>query len=223
VKLLPLLLLAPLAAHAVSFEAGVSSTNYGTASDGQWYQQGMPHVLNTHTYGFSFGLTGDVWSRGSYGVAYHVDYVNLGHVSSTCSCTPIDSNYDTHTHSIVPNPVPVPNAQFIGSGSAQGVAFTLEPWVKYRGFRFGLEAGLFPYRPAWNETIYNWQGDLGPARTVTANTPHALQLGQLVGLSVGQGNLTVSLKHYWLPTKFDSTHSPAIWKGATVVEMKYKF
>lgn len=222
-KLLSLLLLAPLVAHAVSFEAGVSSTNYGTQGDGTWYQQGMPHVLNTKTYGFSAGVTGGLWDRGSYGVDWHVDYVNLGHLSSVCTCTPIDQNYDTRTHTLVPNPVPVANAQFVGNGDAQGVAFTLEPWVRYQGFRFGLEAGLFPYRPTWNETVYNWQGDLGAPRTITANTPHALQIGQVVGLNVGRGNLTVSLKHYWLPTKFDNAHYPAIWKGATIVELKYKF
>jgi hypothetical protein len=123
----------------------------------------------------------------------------------------------------VANPIPVQNAQFIGNGNAQGVAFTIEPWMKYRGWRFGVEAGLFPYRPAWDETIYNWQGDLGAPRTIHANTPHALQLGQVVGISVGRGRMRVSLSHYWLPTRFDSNHYPAIWKGATVVEAKYVF
>lgn len=222
-KLLPLLLMAPLAAHAVSFEAGVSATNYGLQGDGTWYQQGMPHVLNTKSFGLSLGVTGSLYIRGNWGVDYHIDYANLGHVSSSCTCTPIDSNYDTHAHGIVSNPVPVANATFVGNGNAQGVAFTLEPWVKYRGWRFGIEGGLFPYRPAWDEVIYNWQGDLGPARTITASTPHALQLGYVVGVNVGRGNMTVGLKHYFLPTRFDSQHSPAIWKGATVVELKYRF
>jgi hypothetical protein len=222
-KLLPLLLMAPLAAHALSFEAGVSSTNYGTQGDGTWYQQGMPHVLNTKTYGFSAGITGSLWARGAYGVDWHVDFVSLGHVSSTCDCTPIDSNYNTQTHSLVANPVPVANAQFVGNGQAQGVALTVEPWIRYRGRRFGIEAGLFPYRPSWDETIYNWQVQPGVSQTLHVSTPHGLQLGQVVGINVGQGNLTVGLKHYWLPTRFDSTHSPALWKGATVVEVKYKF
>lgn len=222
-KLLPLLLMAPLAAHAVSFEAGVSLTSYGTQGDGTWYQQGMPHVLNTKTYGFSAGFTGGIVSHGSRGVDWHIDYANLGHVSSDCTCTPIDENYNTHTHSLVANPVPVANARFVGNGNAQGVALTLEPWLKYRGVRFGFEGGLFPYRPAWDEVIYNWQGDLGPARTVTASTGHAWQLGYVIGMNVGRGPFTVGIKHYFLPTRFDSQHYPAIWKGATVLELKYKF
>jgi hypothetical protein len=220
------LALACSSANAESFfqiEAGISSANYATQGDGTWYQQGLPHVLNIHTYGFSAGFTGALYDRGTWGVDWHVDYVNLGHISSSCDCTPIDSNYNTQTHQLVSDPIPVQNAQFIGNGNAQGVAFTLEPWMKYRGWRFGLEAGLFPYRPAWNETIYNWQGDLGAPRTIHANTPHALQLGEVAGVNVGRGNFTLGLKHYWLPTKFDNSHYPAIWKGAWVVEGKYRF
>lgn len=218
-----LLLAVPAIANAWQFEGAITSTNYGGLSDGLWYQQGMPHVLNVKTYGFAAGVTGTLYSRGSWGIDWHVDYAHLGHVSSDCDCTPIDQNYDTKTHSIVPNPIPVANAQFVGNGDAQGIALTLEPWVKYEGWRFGLEAGLFPYRPAWNETIYNWQVQPGVSQTLYANTPHAIQLGQVVGINVGTGDFVLGLKHYWLPTKFDGTHSPAIWKGATVVEVKFKY
>jgi hypothetical protein len=224
-KLLALLLLAPIAAHAVSFEAGISSAQYATQGDGTWYQQGLPHVLNTHTYGFSAGFTGELYSRGAWGVDWHVDYVNLGHVSSSCKCTPMDENYDTKTHSLVANPAfDAPLATFVGNGNAQGIAFTVEPWFKYRGLRFGLEAGLFPYRPAWDEAIYNWQVDPNTApQTLHVSTPHGVQLGQVIGVNVASGATTWSIKHYFLPTRFDSQHYPAIWSGATVVEMKYKF
>lgn len=217
-------LLAPLAANAVSLEVGIGSTNYGAQGDGTWYQQGMPHVLNLKSYGFSAGFTGELYSHGPWGVDWHVNYVNLGHLSSSCDCTPMDENYDTKTHHLVPNPTNVPNATFVGNGNAQGVSFTLEPWVKLQGWRFGMEAGLFPYRPAWDMDVYNWQVNLNVApQTLHVGTPHAWQLGQVVGVSVGRGNWKVALKHYWLPTKFDNDHSPAIWKGATVVEMKYRF
>jgi hypothetical protein len=213
----------PLAANAVSFEAGVSSTNYGTQGDNVWYQQGVPHVLNTKTYGFSAGLTGVVFDASVWGVDWHTDYVNLGHVSSTCSCTPIDSNYDTKTHQVVPNPIPVANAQFVGNGNAQGVAFTLEVWRRVAGLRVGFEAGLFPYRPSWDVSVYDWQVQPGVSQALHVSTPHSLQLGQVIGVSVGRGGAALALKHYFLPTRFDSQHSPAIWKGATVVEFKYKF
>ncbi|MDR5758208.1 hypothetical protein [Caballeronia sp. LZ035] len=215
----------PVLAHAVSFEAGVSSTNYGTQGDGTWYQQGLPHVLNLHTYGFSAGVTGTLYSRGSYGMDWHVDYVNLGHVSSSCDCTPIDANYSVPRQALIKQPgYNAPLATFVGNGNAQGIALTLEPWIMYGGTRFGIEAGLFPYRPSWDVSVYNWQVTEGAApRTLAVSTPHGLQLGQVVGVSIGRGNATLSLKHYFLPTKFDETHTPALWKGANVVEFKYRF
>ena len=224
-KLLPLLLLAPIAAHAWQFEAGVSSTNYGILGDGTWVQQGLPHVLNTKTYGFAAGFTGELYSRGTWGVDYHVDYVNLGHVSSSCECTPQDSNYDNKNHVLIVQPGwNAPLANFVGNGNAQGVSLTLEPWLKYQGWRFGIEAGLFPYRPAWNETIYGWQVDPNtPPQTIYANTSHGVQLGEVIGVNVGRDNFSIGLKYYRLPTRFDSKNYPAIWRGATVVEMKYKF
>lgn len=224
-KLAYLLLLAPLTAHAVSFEAGIGSANYGGTTDGLWYQQGLPHVLNTKTYGFSGGLTGELYSSGSWGIDWHVDYVNLGHVSSSCDCTPVDANYSLQTKSLIQQPgYNAPLAKFVGNGSAQGVALTIEPWFKYQGYRFGLEAGLFPYRPAWDVSVYNWQIDPNtPPQTLHVSTPRALQLGKVIGVSVGRGNFTLALKHYFLPTKYDDAHLPAIWKGATVVELKYKF
>jgi hypothetical protein len=222
------LALACSSANAASFfqiEAGISSSNYATQGDGTWFQQGLPHVLNIHTYGFSAGFTGALYDRDTWGVDWHVDYVNLGHVSSTCECTPQDSNYDFQKHVLIVQPGwNAPMANFVGNGNAQGVAFTLEPWMKYRGWRFGFEAGLFPYRPAWDETIYGWQVDPNtPQQTIHANTPHALQLGEVAGVNVGRGNFTIGLKHYWLPTKFDNSHNPAIWKGAWVMEAKYRF
>jgi hypothetical protein len=208
----------------VHLELGAGVSRYETKSDGVWYQEGMQHDLGLSAPVLSAGFTGPLWARESWGVDWHVDYVSLGHVSSQCECTPDDANYNTHTHSLVANPHQVPDANFVGNGNAQGIAFTLEPYFRYSGWRFGLEGGAFAYRPSWDMTIYNWQGDTSvPAQTLTANTPHAIQLGAVVGISVGRGPLSVTLQHYVLPTKFDNTHSPAIWKGADVLLIRYKF
>jgi hypothetical protein len=206
------------------FELGAGVSWYQPIGDGVWVQYGMPHNLNLSAPVLMGGLTGPVLERNSWGVDWHIDYVYLARVTSQCSCTPIDSNYNVVTHALVPNPVPVPNAQFDGSGDAQGIAITLEPYLKYRGWRLGVSAGLFPYRPSWNETITGWTDVPGTATTnLTANTPHAVQLGELVGVSIGHGPVSVSYQHYWLPTRFDSAHFPAIWAGADVIMATYRF
>jgi hypothetical protein len=207
----------------VRAEIGAGVSRYSAQGDGTWWQEGMEHDLGLSAPVLMLGLTGPLYIRESWGIDWHVDYVSLGHVSSQCECTPDDADYNTHTHQLQMSH-PVPNANFVGNGNAQGIAFTLEPYFRYSGWRFGLEGGAFAYRPSWDMTIYNWQGDTSvPAQTLTANTPHAIQLGAVVGISVGRGPLSVTLQHYILPTKFDNAHSPAIWKGADVLLIRYKF
>jgi len=218
------------AAHAdsitdyVHLELGAGVSRYATQGDNTWYQQGMQHNLGLSAPVLMAGFTGPLYTRESWGIDWHVDYVSLGHASSQCECTPVDENYSTQTHSLInPMPVKVPNANFVGNGNAQGVALTVEPYVNYRGWRLGVEAGLFPYRPDWDVTVYNWSNASGmPTSTIHANTPHAWQLGKVIGLSVGRGPLSVAYQHYVLPTKYDADHSPAIWSGADVLVVKYR-
>lgn len=208
----------------VHAELGAGVASYSAMADGVWYQQGMQHNLGLSAPVLMLGLTGPLYTRESWGVDWHINYVSLGHVSSQCECTPDDANYNTSTHSLVANPRAVPNANFVGNGNAQGIALTVEPYFRYRTWRLGVEAGLFPYRPDWSEVIYGWQGNTNVApQTLHVDTPHAWQLGKVVGVSVGRGNFSVSYQHYILPTKYDSAHSPAIWKGADVVMVKYRF
>lgn len=219
------------AAHAMSItdyvhpELGLGVNRYQTYGDGIWYQEAMEHHLDLIAPVFSIGATGPISQRGSWGIDWHVDYVNLGHVSSQCECTPADQNYDAvHHRLITPLPDNVGNANFVGNGNAQGIALTLEPHLNYQHWRLGVEGGLFPYRPSWNETIYDWAPGPGiPAATITANTPHGIQLGWVVGFNVGRGPLSVSLQHYFLPNRFDSNHFPTIYTGADVLLLKYRF
>ena len=219
----------PVHADSVSdylnFEIGAGVSKYSLLGDGIWIQQGMEHSLGLSAPVLSAGFTGSIWQRDSWGIDWHVDYVYLGHVSSQCECTPVDANYNLSSHTIKsPMPVPVPNANFVGNGNAQGVALTLEPYLRYHGWRIGLEGGLFPYRPAWDVSVYGWSDTPGlPTKTVQAHTPRGIRIGSLVGLSVGRGPLSVSLQYYFLPTRSDDAHPPAIWKGATVVQMRYRF
>lgn len=207
----------------VHMELGAGVSRYNTAADGQWYQQGMSHSLGLSAPVLMAGFTGPLYQREAWGVDWHINYVSLGHVSSECECTPMDQNYSTQQHKFL-GLYNVPNANFVGNGNAQGIALTIEPYFRYRGWRFGLEGGIFPYRPSWDEEIYNWSPGPGvPTSTISANTPHAWQLGEVVGVSVGRGPLSISIQHYFLPTRFDAQHYPAIWKGADVLMARYRF
>jgi len=208
----------------VHLELGAGASRYEHQADGTWWQEGMQHDLGLSAPVLMLGLTGPLYTRESWGIDWHIDYVSLGHVSSQCECTPDDSNYNTQTHQLNPVLHAVPNANFVGNGNAQGVALTIEPYFRYQKWRFGIEGGLFPYRPDWNETIYGWQGNTSVApQTLHADTPHAWQLGEVVGVSVSRGPFSVAYQHYFMPTRFDAQHSPAIWKGADVVMVKYRF
>jgi len=208
-------------AHAVDFELGAGVSTYQAQGDGTWYQQGMPHNLGLSAPVLMAGFAGALYASNNWGVDWHVNYVSLGHVSSDCTCTPIDENYSTKLHQKL-NLYDVPDARFVGNGNAQGVKFTLEPYFKYKGWRFGVEGGLFPYRPSWVVQVSDWAVG-GTPTTLTVGTPHAIQLGGVVGASVSRGNFALSYQHYFLPTKFDAAHSPAIWKGADVLMMTVRF
>ncbi|MCK4121362.1 hypothetical protein HFK83_03120 [Ralstonia pseudosolanacearum] len=204
----------------VHFELGVGVTKYRTGPDGLWYQQGQAPYLDLRSPMVSAGLTGPIYSRGSWGIDWHANYVNLGHSSVQCLCTPRDENYSTASHQKL-NAYDVPDANFQGNGNAQGVALTVEPYIVRSGWRFGLEAGPFIHRNAFDEVIGNWKVDPNAApQTLTVSTSRRLSIGSVVGVSVGRGNFRVSYKHYFMPQRGEY---PALWKGADVIELKYVF
>ena len=215
-----LVLLTGNASAEVHFELGVGVTNYRTGPDGLWYQQGQGPHLDLRSPMISAGLTGPIYSRSSWGVDWHVNYVNLGHSSVQCLCTPRDENYSTSTHQKL-NLYDIPDANFQGNGNAQGIALTVEPYVMRGGWRFGLEAGPFIHRNSFDEVISNWtlSRDNEP-QTLKVSTTRRVSIGSMVGASVGRGNFRVSYKHYFMPQRGEY---PALWKGADVIELKYVF
>lgn len=216
--ILAAVLIVPLVANAQSFEVALGVNTYSPQANGTWYQEGMPHSLKLRSPAFSAGFTGPIYRRERWGIDWHVNYVYLGQATADCLCTVPDSNYDLQRH--VKINAAIPDYQFHGSGHAQGVALTVEPYVMYRGWRFALEAGLFPYRPTFDERVTNADGS---EELIRFSTPHAIQLGKTLGVSVGRGNFRVALKRYMLPTRYDDQHAPAIWRDATMVEIRYVF
>lgn len=211
-KLVAMFLALPVIAHAQSFfriEAGLAVTHYQT-ENGRWYQNGMPDNKVTSTVpSFTLGLTGPVVSRGAWGVDWHADYVNLGRAAASCQCTVSDADYQQHVAG-------APTEYYTGSGRAQGVALTLEPYRYYAGLRWGLEAGAYVYHAAWNESVTGWPAG-GPM--IHLSESH-WSVAPVAGVSVGNRDWTLNYRHYLLRYK---SNLPPLWNGADVLSITRRF
>lgn len=213
-------LLAPLTAGAVTIEAGAGLTMYRTG-DGTWYQQGVEHKLFDMPRSWSVGVTGDLYSGESWGVAWHLDYVNLGRASASCDCTPVDANYDPKNHVLLNDNVP--RAHYSGSGYAHGAVLSLEPYLTRNRWRFGVEAGVMAYLPIWNETVTGWQPNVDvPAQDLRLSTPRAIRPALVLGASIGRDKWTLSYRHYFL-RRVNDINVPPLWNDADVIEYKVRF
>lgn len=208
------LLALPIAAHAswFSYEAGIGVTQFNT-EDGRWYQEGSPHAVDARSPSLSAGLTGDLYARGSYGVAWHADYIYLGTVSASCSCVR-DENYDTQHH-MARGGTP---SDFTGSGHVQGVTLTLEPYTWSHGWRFAAEGGVFGYVQHWNEYVQvrDWPAELH------VNAPGGVHFAPVAGVSIGRKNWSLSYRHYFLKRN-NAVEYPPLWNDADELRLTVKF
>lgn len=203
-------------------ELGAGTTDYRTRSDGIWYQLGMPHRLELNGRAYKIGVTGDAYAADDWRAAWHVDYVNLGHLRAQCACTTIDALYDNRSHRLLASAAYVPVANFVGHGGTQGILLSLAPYVQRGTWRVGTELGLFPYRPNWQETVYGWHVQPGPLVDAHLATPRAWQLGGVAGAFITHGRASLSYEFFYLPTRFDDRHPPALWTGAHVLMVSYQ-
>jgi len=205
-------LIVPLYAHAWSFEHGAGVTLYGT-ENGRWYQDNMPmNEVQSRAPEFSFGITGALVTRGSWGVDWHADYTNLGRAAAQCFCTS-DENYDLKRKRKIRADWPN-DAFFTGAGRAQGIVLSVEPYYWTHGLRLGVEAGAYVYRAQWDE-----YADIKPA-PVTIHTRY-WSVAPVVGISVGGAVWSLSYRHYFL--KRANMEYPALWNDADVIEIKRRF
>lgn len=205
-------------------EIGAGIVQFTPYGDGTWYQLGMQHRLGLAARSVTAGLTGSWIDHGTLGLDWHADYVDFGSASSSCACTPLDSNYDTATHSLRPEAVAVPNATFIGHGRARGLMFKLTGWREWRGLHFGIDAGLGVYHQTWRETALHWSSSLRMTpRTVTSHASRAWHTAGFLGVSFSRGRYTVSFDHYAMPFPHHYDRVPALWNGAGVLSVTYRF
>lgn len=222
------LAVASIAAHAdyitdyVHAEVGAGVTRYGT-ENGRWYQENMP--LNSVTNvapEFSLGLTGPLVTRGRWGVDWHVDYTNLGRAAAACECTPIDDNYDLKSKR-KKNTYAVDDAFFTGSGRAQGVVLSVEPYYWTHGVRLGVEAGAYVYRAAWTEYVAGWSQNQQMQKQSFELNDHSWNVAPVVGATVGNGRWTLAYRHYFMRLNANRATVPPVWNDADVLEVKFKF
>lgn len=200
----------------IRLETQAGFNHYSIQPDGTWWQEGAQHSIGRNAFAFAAGVGVSVYRTPGWGVMAHIAYVNLGHLTSECMCTAADVDYNTVLHAVNAQRLSS-NSGFYGSGGAQGIKLSIEPYTMYRGWHIGVEAGLFPYRPDWTDTAYNVTG------AITYRTSHAVQWGKVVALNVERGNFGVSFQHYVLPSRFDAGNSPAMATGANVVMVTYAF
>lgn len=214
-RLLALLLLLPLFAHAESFfqvEAGLGMSYTKTLGDGTWYQLGVPHEVRTYSPAFIIGVTGSVYSTGNFDVRYHLDYNFLGTQQASCVCVP-DSEYNPHAHT-ASRAGYIP---FSGGGFIHGVSLTLEPGYTYRGYRIGVEAGPFLFWDIWHESRFD------PAYPTQNDLSHraVAQLGYVAGASISRGPLSLRYRYYAEPQKWNPY--PGLAHGTHMLLVTYIF
>jgi len=207
------LLLIPTLAHAGSWfelEAGIGAAKTSDMGDGIWYQAGVPHSVGLTTPAYLAGATGELVARDSWSLRYHVDYVYIGRLASSCLCVG-DNQYDTHLH----RASVAPFAYFNGQGHVQGVALTLQPTYTWRGVEMGVEAGYWAYWQTWHDTVTN--------AGQTGNLDHktGLQFAPVVGASVTYDGVSVSYRYYkerpsWRPV-------PGIATGTHMLTLVKRF
>jgi len=215
-KPLLLLLALPLTAHASWFEleAGAGVTIFQT-ENGRWYQEGMPDNRFTKIAPeYSAGVTGALVSRGAWGVDWHADYVNLGRAAASCQCDTSDSDYAAHTTKHT--------AYYTGSGRAQGVALTVEPYRWYGGWRFGAEAGAYFYHSTWSEQVYGWTASDAPPVNLRLSAT-GWHVAPVIGMSISKDSWSVNYRHYFLKRNIKGQNVPPLWNDADVIEIKRRF
>ncbi|MHB1952344.1 MAG: hypothetical protein ACYCOU_01230 [Sulfobacillus sp.] len=209
-------------AHALQFELGAGLRQYQAAPNGIWYQRGFGYNLNLTGPVISFGLTGQLrpWLR------YGVRYLDLGSMSSNSTDTPSDQNYLYGPETMGRDPCAGtcwPLANYVGHGSVQGVALTLQPQFRIARHLYSfVEAGLWVYLPKWTMNVYHWCS----TRTATPKNlhivdPNRMQVSWTAGTGVRYRNTSLAFDVYG--TRVLGTSFPSVSPMAYTIMLRQAF
>lgn len=191
-------LLMSTTAKAMQFELGAGLRQYQPAPNGIWYQRGFGYDLHLTGPVVSFGFGGTLrpWLR------YGVRYLDLGSESSNSTDTPSDANYNG-ANGCVGRCWPLAN--YVGHGSVQGVAFTLQPQYRIARHLYSfVEGGAFLYRPLWGVTVYHFcSSRTAPPQTISVQHHALLQVGWTLGAGVRYRHTSIAFDLYDTQTTGD--------------------
>ncbi|MEX3961014.1 hypothetical protein AB4Y42_02170 [Paraburkholderia sp. EG286B] len=230
---------AAASAHAqqswFQLEAGIGGSAYQHGPNGLWYQDGFDHRLDLTAPSVKFGVTGNIWQRGPWGIDYHVDYYWLGTIHTDAKVPSAKTN-TTSGQWIGPDLVGVNAADpcsgpcnnlsdFMGSGHDMGFALTLEPHYTWNGITFGVDAGPYIHRSTWSEDVANWyaNADAQPIDNHVKWRP-VWALGWTVGASIIYRNFAIEYAYF--RNQGNATNSNPynpIWKSTHVLMGTYRY
>jgi hypothetical protein len=215
-RLLPLILALPAIAHAWDFEVGAGVAQYVPMPNGFWYQKGLPYEMHLTAPALQVGVAANLLPH----LDIHLDYVYLGQVSSDAIGT-TDDNYSAAKQGCI-GPC-TKKSRFIGHGDVHGVKLSLEPHYTWRGIRFGVEAGIFAYKPAWHETMIDRLAVDGYRDGQVYDMSHnaRIQTSPMFGASIGYHN--VELSYQWFKTRARGDEWDALYRATHVLQVRYRF
>lgn len=207
-------------AYAVDFEVAAGIAAHQKMPNGWWYQEGLPHKLKLSAPSLQIGLTGDIVSN----LAWHADYVYLGKTRSDAIATS-DENYNLQTKAC--DGQCHYKSRFIGSGDIHGVKLSLEPYVMWRGIRFGVEGGVFAFRSRWAVTLINRPMENGYVDTgaVTVRHDARIHITPMIGASIGYRDVSIAYQYFRTESRnrdMADDFAP-LSRSAHVIMMRYRF
>lgn len=198
-------------AHAVDFEASVGMSKFNSAMPGLWYTPGFENNLGKmESKGGEFAIVKNIWgsASGQYGLNLRGSYVYLGSIHTSAQ----SPNRNTRTvqgrwvgedfiDARPGNPCDGTCnnlAEFNGSGHDMGLTLQLEPYVRYKGYKLGVNAGLYEHRTTWAVDVNNlWDGLEN--HDVTVESEAKWTAGKVIGVSVEKNNFIVRLQYFMTP------------------------
>lgn len=209
-------LVLPVTAHAVDVEVAAGVAQYVPMHNGYWYQKGLPYELHLTAPALQVGLVQPVTEH----LDLHLDYVYLGQARSDAIGT-TDDNYDAvHQSCIGPC---TKKSRFIGHGDAHGIKLSVEPHFMWRGIRFGVEAGIFAFKPSWYVTMIDRLATDGYRDGQVYDMSHdqRIQKTPMFGASIGYKN--VELSYQWFKTQSHGDQIDALYRATHVIQVRYRF
>lgn len=200
------------AAQAVDFEIGAGAAHYTPRGNMMWYQEGLPHKLDLNAPVYEAGLVDTAWSHGRWSLDWRATFVYVGSVHSDAIAT-YDDNYDKATQGCIGTCAALD--RYMTTGHKTGIRLTLQPTYTYNGWRFGVESGVYIYRPTFHANVYT------PETVINVSGTTRIQFAPVVGVSVGRGPWSVAYMHYFSKTLQDPYY--AIWRATDTITLRYRF